>query len=167
MLSCSGSFLVSLPQVTLASWVTVDSPANPPQTWPLWPVYLCSEGPCVLQRLPLPSTSQAMYATPSCKGSEVLGQGWILEVLLRVSRLKDCLVHSWPFRFHPTLQMGNPRPDREEVCPVVIPQVRGRAEPRLWDPFPQPPCLSVPHLVNRKQKASENISILGMSEKHV
>lgn len=43
-LAAQGSFLVSLPQLTLPSWVTLDSPANPPQTWPLKPACLCSRG---------------------------------------------------------------------------------------------------------------------------
>ena len=98
------------------------------------------------------------------------------EVLDRAGFLKFCSVFQrpkrlssplWPTRFHPHSTTGESKTRQGRGVSVVIPQVRGRAEPRLWDPFPQPPCLSVPHLVNRKQKASENISILGMSEKHV
>lgn len=43
-LATQGSFLVSSPQLTLASWVTLDSPADPPQTCPQKPAFLCSRG---------------------------------------------------------------------------------------------------------------------------
>lgn len=43
-LAAGGSFLVSLPHLTSASWVILDSPATLPQTWPLKPACLCSRG---------------------------------------------------------------------------------------------------------------------------
>lgn len=61
-LAAGGSFLVSLPHLTSASWVILDSPATPPQTWPLKLPVCAPGGPCLLRSLPFPSASQALSA---------------------------------------------------------------------------------------------------------
>ena len=109
-----------------------------------------------------------MCAAPSHRDGEVLDRAAFLKFCSELQRPKDCLVHPGPLDFTPTLQMGIPRPDREEVC--LWSYLKSEVELSLGfgTLSLSAPCLSfVPHLVNRKQKASENISILGMSEKHV
>lgn len=72
-LAAGGSFLVSLPHLTSASWVILDSPATAPQTWPLKLPVCAPGGPCLLRSLPFPSASQALLPAPSCKG---WGDSW-------------------------------------------------------------------------------------------
>ena len=79
-LATQGSFLVSLPYLTLTSWVTLDSPDTPPQTWLVQAACLCSRGPCLLMSLPFLPASQALLTAPACKGGETLGHDWTLGV---------------------------------------------------------------------------------------
>ena len=166
-LAAQGSFLVSLPQLTLASrslWIPLPTHHRPG----LCSLPVCApEGPCVLRRLSFPSPSQAMCAAPSRRDGEVLNRAGFLKFCSELPRPKDCLVHPGPLDFTPTLQMGIPRPDREEVCPWSHLKPEVELNLGFGTLSLSTPCLSVPHLVNRKQKASENISILGVSEKHV
>ena len=73
-LAAQGSFLVSLPQLTLASWVTVDSPANPPQTWPLQPACLCSRRSLCSQEASLTINNPGYICSTISQG---MGRSWI------------------------------------------------------------------------------------------
>lgn len=87
-LASQGSFLVSLLHLTLASWVTLDSPAT--TTGSASETYLSVlQDPCLLTSLPIRSASQALPTAPSCKSvGGALGHSRILEVLVDVRTAK-------------------------------------------------------------------------------
>lgn len=157
-----GSFLVSLPYLTLTSWVTLDSPATPPRPG-LCGLPACAPGVLVFSRA-FPSYQQARLCSQHHPARA--GRLWAATGPLEFQRMPSCSGPNrlssplWVTLFHPRLTDGDTGQSEGETCRAMV-RCRDRSKP--WGHPPRPSPIALCHLC--QQKIASLKAPTGVSEK--